>query len=255
MTKQYEVLAAEGTADTAARKLIEETRAKFAKTQSYFSGIIRRLSMMADTVENKAVEATEFKDLQLTTTVVETLEYALGVWADAENLRATKNRGNQSCVADIVVEGETILTNVPVDEIMGLESRLGEFKKLFSEAPSLQAGQVWTPDLTSPLKGAYIGSEETTTKTQAGEDVIIDVQPTDKHPAQTRRVAKTSVIGTFKTTLRSGALTTIQKAELLKMTDKLIIACRQARNRANDRDVENFPAGTAIVAKLLSVLA
>lgn len=251
MTKLHEVLAAESTRAKAAELNIEETRTKFAKTD-IFNGAIRNLKILDDSTPGKdSLESSESYVRPVVTSVIETLQYTLDLWAKAEDVRATKNQTNTIAKADLIVGDVVIAKDVPVDELMGLEARLIELKKLFTQAPSLDAKKEWSASDKWPVQGLHQTPVSKTVKTEKVSYGIIMAPATEKHPAQVKEGVKTVTIGEFTDQNFSAAMTTQAKAELISRTDDLIVACRQARNRANDVEATNFPVGTAVVKFLM----
>src|SRR5574343_197031 len=123
MTRLHEILAVEKNRSAQANKLLEETGNKFRKEQ-FLSGHLKTLKMLVDSPENAAIEAAARDEKELPTTVPETLEYALKFWADAEDVTFQKNLTNQRANADLLFRGNVLVSNVPVDELLGLEVRL-----------------------------------------------------------------------------------------------------------------------------------
>ena len=117
MTKLHELLAVEKTRANAAAKLLQETSAKFQKSEM-FSGHIKTLAMIEESAQNAALEQAAHEQRELPTTVSETLEYALDHWVKAEDVIMQKNCINQVAVADLMYDGKMIASSVPVDELI-----------------------------------------------------------------------------------------------------------------------------------------
>lgn len=255
MTKQFEVLPAVATLSKASKKLFDETMEKFKKGSHYFGGLIRSLAMIEDTPENQKAQSAEFKDEKPPTTVVETLDYMLDFWAKAKDARCTADFGNTIARADLVFEGRTLMTAVPVLVLEHMANDLGELKKLFDNAPTLQAGIDWQPDSSVAMRGAMKSPEVVNTKTQKTTEWVVVTPSTATQQAIVKDRPVDKVIGSYSTVTRSGAMTTQQKADALTKIDALILACNQARNRANEVEVTNFAFATVIVNELKSTFA
>jgi len=214
MAKLHELLAAEKTPMSAWNQLYEDTLKKFKNQTHFFEGHSKSLSMIEDSPGNKAIEAQAREEKPVTTTVHDTLEYALNFFANAENFQFQKNKTNQYATGTIIFRGVTI-ENIPVDELLGLEARLTKLRLLFQEIPTLDATKHWEKDETVG-KGIWTTKfAEETTKT---EKTVLPVEmspATDKHPAQIQAVTKDIVVGKFTTVRKSGSATALQKAELL----------------------------------------
>lgn len=251
MSKLHEILSVEKTRSQAATKLMDETFNKFKKDQ-FFSGHIKTLRMISDSAENQAIEEAARDEKELPTTVPETLEYFFDVWAKAEDVIFQKNKTNQIANADLLFKGDVLVPNVPVDELLGLEVRLEQLRRLAVEMPSLDASKAWDVSLNG-RKGEFVSAtDEVTTKTEKTMTAVVLYDATDKHPAQIERVTADKVVGTFTRILSSGAATSKQKAEMISILDELLVEAKQARQRANTVEVINERIGKKITDLLMT---
>lgn len=251
MTKLHELLAVEKTRSNAATKLLDETAHKFAK-EHFFSGHLKTLTMLVDSPENQAIEAAARDEKTLPTTVPETLEYALKFWADAEDVIFAKNKTNQLANADLFFRGNTLVSNVPVDELLGLEVRLEKLRQVITAMPSLDASKEWAKS-SSGRNGEYVSTtDEVTSKTEKVTTPVVMYEATEKHPAQIQIVNTDRVVGTFTKIIFSGAATSKQKADAIAVVDDLLVEVKQARQRANSVEASNEKIGTTITNLILS---
>lgn len=252
MAKLHELLAAEKTPTGAWNQLYEDTLKKFKNPAHFFQGHSKSLKMIVDSPENAATEDQNRDEKPVTTTVHETLEYALDIFARAEDLQYQKNKTNTDAFGTVMWRGAPLLSGLPVDELLGLEARLLRLRQLFAEMPTLDATKHWNQ---SSLRDVWeLSFPEETTKT---EKVIIPVvmsPATDKHPAQVQAVGKDNVVGKFSLVKRSGEATAQQKADMLKTIDELMIEVKQARMRANETEAVTEKIASRIVALLLEPL-
>lgn len=254
MAKLHELLAAEKTPTGAWNQLYEDTLKKFKNQTHFFEGHSKSLSMISDTPENKNIEAQAREEKPVTTSVFETLQYALDIFGKAEDLQYQKNATNRKATGTVMWNGEPILQDMPVDELLGLEARLTRLRQLFSDIPTLDATKHWKVDGNM---GDFIWVTEFPEETTKTEKVIVPVvmsPATDKHPAQVQAVSKDIVVGKFTTIKRSGAATALQKAEIIKTVDNLIIEVKQARMRANETEAVTDKVSKKIVEILLAPL-
>ena len=252
MAQLHEVLAAEKTITSAAAKMFTESQTKFQKPDSYFNGHVKSLQMIVENGENTAIEKAAAENKPVITDVVATLQYFFGYWAKSENLLASKNITNTTALADINF-GSFTIPKVPVDELLGLEVRLEQIRNLFVAIPTLDASKSWTLD-KSIGNNIYRAAEEHTSKTEKTMIPVVMSPATDKHPAQIEKVNKDSVIGTFTVSRLSGALSSASKARLISNVDGLIVAIKEARQRANTATVINSHIGTDIASLLMNDL-
>ncbi len=251
-TKLHEILAVEKARTNQAKTLIEDASRKFSKSVDYFSGHLKSLKLIKDDPANAAIEAAAREQRQLPTTVIETLEYVFKHWAVAEDVLLQKSLTNQVAKSDIVLANGTVLASgVPVDELLGLESRLEDLRKVFHAIPTNRADTKYLPS-DDGRKGSWMAVEpDITTKTERTKEPFIKAPATDKHPAQVDVVEKDVVVGTFTNIKLSGAATTQQKAHAIELIDDLIAATKQARMRANTVEVIDGKIGGAISAYLM----
>lgn len=250
MSKLHEVIAAEGTRKKAAELSLEETRVKFAK-RDLFEGKIRTLKLLNEVPGKEAQEQAESTVVVPGSNVAETLKYSLNLWAQSEDIRATKNKTNTIAKADLIVDGVTIGKDLPVDELMSLEAQMVDMKKLFSQIPTIDAKKEWSPSKKWPIFGLLETAKTSTVKTEKEIYPIIMAPATDKHPAQVKENTRTINVGTFEDQTFSTCMTTEQKAEIMARVDHLIVACRQARNRANDIEAIQEKVGTNVLSYLM----
>lgn len=254
MAKLHELLAAEKTPTGAWNQLYEDTMKKLKTAEHFFRGHSKSLAMISDTPENKNIEAQAREEKAVVTTVYETVEYALDIFGKAEDLQYQKNATNRKATGTVMWRGAPLLEDLPVDELLGLEARLTKLRTLFAEIPTLDASKHWEQ---SGNLGEFIWVmtyPEETTKTEKIVVPVVMSPATDKHPAQVQAVGKDVVVGKFTTTKRSGEATALQKAELIKVTDELMVAIKQARMRANETEAVNDRIAGKIVAVLLEPL-
>jgi hypothetical protein len=253
MTKLHELLAAEKIPSSAWNQVCEETLKKFSNPANYFEGHSKSLAMLDESPANKAIEDQAREEKTVTTTVHDTLEYALELFAKAEDFQYQKNKTNQIATGTIEFRG-TLIGPVPVDSLLGLEARLTKIRQLLQAIPTLDATKHWTKD-TNTGQNIWVSKyPEETTKTDKQVIPIVMAAATDKHPAQVQAATKDIVVGKNTTIKRSGAATALQKAETLKTIDELLIAVKQARMRSNETTVVKDVIGKVLVDLILKPL-
>ena len=240
--KLHEVLAVEGGLKGIADKVVDEAKKTFGKPE-HFTGHHKNLKMLKEEDQLQVV-ADEHKEM--TTTVQEKLDYvsvAVGNYYDA---LLQKEKTNQAAVADVVVDGITIVSNAPATFLLNMESRLNELRSMYDGIPTLASGIAWEKDETLG-EGVYRTKyPEETMKTAKTILHKILVQPTDKHPAQIERWEEQVPVGKYSTTKISGMITPAEKSQVLGRIDKLIQEVKKARNRANCQEVVVDTIGSKI---------
>ena len=250
MTKLHELLAAQETPTKAANVVAEDTLKKFKNVEHFFSGEEVALQMIEQSAANEAIESQAKVSKPVVTTVYDTLEYNLGIWAKAEDVQYQKNQTNCTATGTVMWNGVPFLIGLPVDELLGLESRLVKLKELIAAAPTQDASLNWVPapeinahvfKLREPLK---------TTKTEKTPFPFEKSPATDKHPAQVEIMTKDAVVGTFSKMKFTGTCTAVQKSDAIVLIDDLLIEIKQARMRAN----ETVAVSDKIAAKIVNLI-
>lgn len=251
MPKLHELLAAEKTPTGAWNQLFEDTLKKFKNPAHFFDGHSKSLAMIEDSPGNAAIQDQAREEKPVTTTVCDTLEYALDIFGKAEDLQYRKNATNRKAGATVMWRGVPLLHDLPVDELLGLEARLTKLRQLLAEVPTLDATKHWVP---APSIGAHVYAlqyPEETTKTEKQITPVTLKEATKEHPAQVQAISRDVVVGKFTTIKRSGAATALQKAESLKRIDELLVEIKQARMRANETEAEQVSLANTLVALIL----
>lgn len=250
MAKLHELLAAEKTRTGSWNAIYADTLGKFKKPTHFFEGHSRRLQMLEDNPANKTLEAEALEDKPVITTVYETLKDALEVFAKAEDLQAQKNLTKHRAEATVMWQGEPFLIDMPIDQLLGLESRIGKLRELWESVPTQDATRTWTanPDIGT---GVYETNLEETAKTEKVA-VPISLHPgTKEHAPQVQLISKDVTVGRFSTRRRTGAATAQQKFDALKQIDDLLVEIKAARQRANETPVAEGSLGRKVAQLLL----
>lgn len=242
MGKLHELLAVEGDLQGTAKKLIAEGIKTFGKPE-HFIGQHRRLEMFDQSLQDQVV-ADEFKEM--VTTVPAKLDYlsdGLGRYYDA---LLQKEMTNQLATADLVVDGTTIATAVPATFLLGMESRLKEFRAVIEAAPTLAPGIAWEKDETLG-KGVYRAkNDDEKLKTAKTFMHKVLYEATDKHPAQIEKWEEQAPVGKYITKTTSGMFSPADKSAVLGRLDKLIQAVKKARMKANMVDAVDATIGNKL---------
>lgn len=161
----------------------------------------------------------------------------------------TKEVGNSQAKADVVVDGKTLLKQVPVTYLLFLEKQLVDINTFVSKLPTLDPASEWNYDdnndvwLTAPVQ---------TVRTKKVPRNWVKAEATEKHPAQVEIFHEDVIVGTWTKIDSSGAIPAKRKTELLSRVEKLITAVKFAREEANSLTVEDQHAGEKVFNYLFS---
>lgn len=240
MSALHEVLAVEGDLKNQLSKVKEETL-NTLKKPAVFQARVTRLTMVKPGLDlgvKESMEAAGSSQDAMGTTVTERLKFHAGFLAKLANHRFQKDLTNTKAKADIVIAGETIFANVPATTLLSLEDLLTEQRAIYDAIPTLDIKKDWeaAPDIGPNVYKTK--SPVVNPKTEKDFHHRELVKPTQHHPAQIEKWSVDITVGHSSVTEYSGMWTSARKAEVLKRTDTLIAAVKQARARANQQEVE-----------------
>lgn len=163
------------------------------------------------------------------------------------DITATKVYGNTKASADVIVDGETLLENVPVEYLLFMEKRLQDVFTYINKLPILDPAVDWHWD---EAKGCFASDPTTTHRTKKVLRNHVKAEATDKHPAQVDTYTEDETVGYWKLTRFSGALPAPLRDQWKEKVRKLQAAVKFAREEANSLAVENVSTGDAVFTYL-----
>lgn len=164
------------------------------------------------------------------------------------DLTLTLESTNCDAKADVVVDGAVLLKDAPVTYLLFLEKQLIRIRAFINKQPTLDPAQKWSWDADA---GVHRSEPTVTNKVRKVPAVQVLYEATKEHPAQTKPYEDTVLEGYWTTTFFSGALPASHKAALITRVDKLTEAVTFAREQANQHEVTDRKAGSAIFGYLL----
>ena len=194
-----------------------------------FNGFTRTYTPSSDSGEQIPAET---KAVQ--STAISIVSQTLDKMKELFNVTASKDRANCNARASVVVEGETLLTDVPVTHLLFLEQQVSYVRTVLDKLPTLSPDDKWTFDENSQLFSTSVVKSLKTAKIQ---EPMVLIQPTKEHPGQAQLVTRDVTVGTWEMVKVSGALPIPVKAKLLDRVDLLLQAIKFAREEANMIDV------------------
>lgn len=160
---------------------------------------------------------------------------ARSILSEAWNIEAAQELGNRAAKADIIVDGQTLATDVPATLLIYMEKQLQDLRKFAETIPSLDPAKSWRQDPNTLL---YRTEPVQTRSTKKVQRPIVMYEATKEHPAQTQMITEDVTVGHWSTTYLCGGMPIPQREELIERIDKLRDAVKQARSRANDVEVQ-----------------
>jgi hypothetical protein len=217
---------------------------QLAQKSSLFQGISRTYQSRD---EDGFVYPAEAQKLTLKAT--ELIERFVQASTEFLDLAATQDFANTEAKASVVVDGQTILTDVPVPYLLFLEKQLQDVKTFVLSLPVLPIDKDWQRD---PNRGCYVTTSKETVKTKKITDFVVAYEATEHHPAQIKEVTKDVVEGVWSLVEFSGALPQDRINTLTTRVEKLQKAVLQAREEANSRDIQQCQVAGAVFGYLFA---
>lgn len=165
---------------------------------------------------------------------------------------ATQDDGNTMARADVVVDGTTVLSQLPATTLLFLEKQLTDLHTVVSKLPVLDPAQRWE---YSDEADCYATEPTETVKTKKVPRNHIKYEATKEHPAQVETYNEDVVIGYWTKVDFSGAVPESVRNNLLARVEKLQDAVKLAREQANMQEVDQVKIGDAVFGYLLDGIA
>ncbi|HLU09857.1 MAG TPA: hypothetical protein VK003_09340 [Oceanobacillus sp.] len=159
------------------------------------------------------------------------------------DVTATKDWANTQAKADVVVDGQVLLSQVPATYLLFLEKQLVDLHTFVSKLPVLDASETWTFDNSAD---AWATEPMQTTRTKKIPRNHVKAEATEHHPAQVEVYYEDVVVGYWRTVKFSGALPAARVNELIERVQKLQQAVKFAREEANNIEVQDQKVGETV---------
>lgn len=160
------------------------------------------------------------------------------------DVKYTREYWNGQARANLVVDGETILTDVPTTFFLFLEAEVAKIRSgLIARFPVLDPAEDWHHD---PARGIWVTEPRVTESTAKVPQVQLLAPATREHPAQVRPYDTDMVVGEWTTTKLSGQLPADEVQGMFDRCSKLLIAIKQARELANSIEVQDKDASPVL---------
>lgn len=223
--KLHEILAIEKGLKQRTYSKIDEMQKMLTRTD-FFNGHYRKWLPLTDDSE---VFPPENKKVQ--TYAKEMLNEYVGLRKDVFDIEMTKDLTNSTARADIIVDGQTLASEVPATTLLFLEKELTDLRTFIQMLPILDAAEEWDKDGQNAF--LFRTKPEKTHRTKKIEKPLVLYEATKEHPAQTKTVTEDVIIGHWETTKVTGAVPVADKLGYWTRVNKLLDAVKEARERAN----------------------
>lgn len=166
-------------------------------------------------------------------TAAELIDRATVALTKLFNLKFTREEGNCNARADVIVDGQTLLTNVPVGYLMFLEAQAGKLVEMIDMIPTLNPAEDWSDTAPGLREGVWQSAERTTAVPKRVPQVQVLYDATKEHPAQVRPYETEVTVGWWTTVKYSGQMDSKVQQDMRARAVKLADALRKAREQAN----------------------
>lgn len=242
MAKLNQIIAIEK--GTKSRTLAELTQAHHAlQKPALLAGIARTYTPKDDAGEQLPAESTKVQ-----ARAEEMVSDSAEILSKLFDVTATKDWANCTAKADVVVDGKTILKDVPVSYLLFMEKQLVDFHTFVKKLPTLDPSEDWRFD---NAQNCYATAPVGTVKTKKVPRNHEKSPATDKHPAQVEVYHEDVLVGTWKTIKYSGAMPSTRVNDILERVEKLQEAVKFAREDANSGPAPEIKTGEKVFKYLL----
>lgn len=238
MAKQGQILALEKTAKGHADSVITKSHHVMQK-DVLINGISRTYQKKNEDGDDLPSERTLVQ-----VRVHDEITKVSAALARAFDLTATKEKTNTVVKADIVVDGVTLVSDVPGTVLLALERELVNVDTYVSKLPTLDMAEEWHYDANTD---AYATAPTQTTKGKKVPRNHVLAEATPQHPAQVQVYHEDILVGTWTQVKYSGALPVKELNEMKDRVRTLRDAVKVARELANTADAVDLKVGDALL--------
>lgn len=241
--KLNQIIAVESGVKTKAERGLTDLY-HLVQKQALLSGITRTYTPKDDDGDRLPSESTLVQ-----VRVPEVLQQVSSVLTRLFDVTLTKEHANQVAHANVVVDGNTLVEDVPVTYLLFLEKQLVSIKTFVEKLPTLDPASLWQYDVNNDQ---WVTAPVQTVRTKKVPKNWVKAEATEKHPAQVEVFHEDVLVGTWTKIDSSGAIPATRKSELLNRIEKLQTAVKFAREEANSLEITDFEAGSQVFSYLFS---
>ncbi|MEO5875246.1 MAG: hypothetical protein ABIQ26_09650 [Streptosporangiaceae bacterium] len=241
VTKLNQIIAVEKGVKSRTQRQLTDAHHKVQKT-ALLSGIARTYRPKDEDGELLPAESTKVQ-VKAEDVLRETAETLTRLF----DVTATKDWANCDARADVVVDGTTVVAEVPVPYLLFLEKQLVDLHTFVTKLPVLDAAESWRHD---PASDVWRTEEVQTHRTKKVMRSHVLYEATEHHPAQVESYQEDVIAGFWSTVKFSGSMQAQRVNELLARVEKLQGAVKFAREEANGVEVQDQRVGDAVFGYL-----
>jgi hypothetical protein len=238
MAKLNQIIAIQAGKKSQAKEALTEVYHKLKKAEM-LTGLVRTYQPRDDGGEPQPDErkTVQLKVNELITAVTHTL-------VEMFDLVATQDWANCQAKANVIVDGQPLLRDVPVTHLLFLEKQLVDLRTFIESLPVLDSAEEWE---YKPETDCYVSATSKSNRTKKVPRNHIKYEATKEHPAQVEMYMEDVWVGTWTTTKFSGAIPAATRNTMLERVRKLSDAVKSAREEANGLEVRSQKVGDVLL--------
>jgi hypothetical protein len=180
-------------------------------------------------------EPSQRKPLQVR--VPDVIKEAKAILEKQYDITAIRDYANIRAIADVVVDGQTLIKDAPAPYLLWLEERMNDLHTMVSRMPTLPPDIQWIWDKD---QNCYRNEHEIkTVRTAKVEYALTLVAPTKEHPGQAVPKVRDENVGYWTKMRYSGAIPVPEQKAMKDRVENLMKAVKLAREKANQVDVDD----------------
>lgn len=218
---------------------------KLFSTPTLFMETEKTLQFIDDDRQDK--QGGEFDEHQaMEITVGQALSHFKAFQINYLNTLASRETSNQGARANVVVDGNVLISDAPVSFLIKLEEYFKSMKKVYESIPTLSQSTHWQKD-ESKGEGIWTTKyDEIRSKKEKIMKTIPLFAGDEHHPPQFQREPEEEVVGKYTLRTWSGMIPQFEKDKMIQRCEKVIRAVKRAREEANSIDAKELKGTDAL---------
>jgi len=242
----HEIIAVEKDVHSQIQSIMNESIKIFKEPKNFIS--------FHKTYEPYLDDTTLYPDerLEMKTNVLDRINYTFKYIINYYDIAAKKEATNCMAKADLIVDGETIIENLPATLLLTLEKEFKQLLVVWKTLPTLPAQSEWETDPNAKKGVVRLKHPHKRIRTKRVPDIITLAPATKEHPAQVTQGEKEINEGIWTQNEWCGSVSSAYKARMLENIELLIRGAKKARMRANKQEVSHLKIGKLIKNFIIS---
>ena len=238
MPKLNQIIAIQSSKKSAAKDVLTEVYQQLQKPD-LLTGISRSYKAKDELGEELPPES---KLVQINVNAA--IDRASKALVEMFDVVATQDWANCEAKANVVVDGQTIVADVPVTHLLFLEKQLVDLHTFVSKLPVLDPAERWNFDAA---QDCFASESFQSLRTKKVPKTHVKYEATKEHPAQVEMYMEDVTVGTWTTVKFSGAIPASRRNALLQRVNELQDAVKSARETANSMEIQSKKIGDSIL--------